>query len=201
MTTNSQSVKEAITALEQETESKIEAVHEYVKQACDSFRTEGMIYLDQLPHEARQLTVEEFYSKYGESIEAYFGQQRENKLEQLDEIIENPTAKRENRSDDLILDDNESFIDLELPVEEADLREGAPEMGPIFIRLERKDRSNISIKLDPNKTVPELGKYMLIAPDNILWQLEDQTHRHRVWEQIEDIRSQLELFQNRLLEK
>lgn len=73
-----------------EAESKIEAVHEYVKQACDSFRTEGMLYLDQLSHETRQLTVEDFYSKYGESIKAYFGQQRENKLEQLDEIVENP---------------------------------------------------------------------------------------------------------------
>lgn len=73
-----------------EAESKIEAVHEYVKQACDSFRTRGMIYLDQLPPETRQLTVEKFYSKYGESIEAYLGQQRDSILEQLDEIVENP---------------------------------------------------------------------------------------------------------------
>ena len=69
--------------------------------------------------------------------------------------------------------------------------------GPMFVHLERSDHPRIAFKLDPQRSVDELGQYVVNMPDEVFERL-NQTQRDRLHGQIEHIQSQLEKVKEQL---
>ncbi|CAO3682254.1 unnamed protein product [Rhizopus stolonifer] len=176
------------------TKARIESILQRVTHACDHYKEKADNQLMQLSPEIRQETIEDFSINHPSVFESLLEHQQLKKLSEFGfETMESSLEEEEEDNDD------ENFIDNEILVGvKRTHQEYTNELGPLFILLEREGRPNVSIKLDPNRSVSELGNYKLVAPDNIMWQLNDDTHKRYLHEQVKDIITQLGAFQKHL---
>ncbi|KAG1474561.1 hypothetical protein G6F56_000288 [Rhizopus delemar] len=175
--------------------ARIESILQRVTHACDHYKEKADDQLVQLSPEMRQETIEDFCVNHPSVFESLLEHQQLKKLSEFDfETMESSIEEED--------DDDGNFIDNEILVGvKRTHQEYTNELGPLFILLEREGRSDVSIKLDPNRSVSELGNYKLVAPDNIMWQLNDDTHKRYLHEQVKDIITQLGAFQKHLEKK